>query len=192
MKTYSISEIIITLKNKNISLFTISDFSRLFFLKNTNTLYKKIQRLEKQKIIKKLINGKYLFSLSPIDEFSTAHFILNPSYISLESALSFYGIMTGFSYSITSITTRPTKTVEIDGKEYLYSHISPSLFWGYEKNGQFLIAEREKALLDYCYFSLKGLRTPIDFEEIDKTQLNKKKLLEYAHRLQDRRIKKII
>lgn len=192
MRTYTLSEIIITLKKQNISLFTVSDFARLLNLKNNNTLYKKIQRLEKQKIIKKIINGKYLFSISHVDEFSIAHFIMNPSYVSLESALSFYGIMTGFSYSITSISTKPPKTVTVDEKEYSYSHINPLLFWGYEKNGQFLIADKEKALLDYIYFSLKGLRTMLDFDEIDKTQIDKVRLSEYAHRWGDRRIIKII
>jgi len=33
-------------------LFTLSDFGRLFKIENQNTLYKKIQRLEKKKIIK--------------------------------------------------------------------------------------------------------------------------------------------
>lgn len=192
MKTYTLPEIIMTFKKQNISLFTISDFARLFNLKNNNTLYKKIQRLEKQKIIKKIINGKYLFSISNADEFTIAHFILNPSYISLESALSFYGIMTGFSYSITSISTKPPKTVIVDEKEYSYSHINPSLFWGYEKNGQFLIADKEKALLDYIYFSLKGLRTMLDFDEIDITQIDKPRLSEYTHRWGDKRIIKII
>lgn len=192
MRTYTLSEIIITLKKQNISLFTVSDFARLFNLKNNNTLYKKIQRLEKQKIIKKIINGKYLFSMSHAEEFAIAHFIMNPSYVSLESALSFYGIMTGFSYSITSISTKPPKTVIVDEKEYSYSHINPSLFWGYEKNGQFLIADKEKTLIDYIYFSLKGLRTPLDFDEIDTTQIDKSRLLEYSRRWGDRRIIKII
>lgn len=192
MKTYTLSEIIITLKKQNISLFTISDFARLFNLKNNNTLYKKIQRLEKQKIIKKIINGKYLFSMSHADEFAIANFIMNPSYISLESALSFYSMMTGFSYSITSISTKPSRTAIIDQKEYSYSHISPLLFWGYEKNGQFLIADKEKALLDYVYFSLKGLRTMLDFDEIDTAQIDKIRLLEYAHQWGNKHIIKII
>lgn len=192
MKTYALSEIIMTLKKQNISLFTISDFARLFNLKNDNTLYKKIQRLEKKKIIKKIINGKYLFCISHANEFEIAHFIMNPSYISLESALSFYGIMAGFSYSITSITVRASKTIIIEEKEFSYSHINQSLFWGYEKNGQSLIANREKALLDYCYFSLKGLRTPLDFNEIDVTQIDKTKLLIYAYRWGDKRVIKII
>lgn len=192
MKTYTLPEIIITFKKQNISLFTISDFSRLFNLRKNNTLYKKIQRLEKQKIIKKIINGKYIFSLSRPDEFAIANFIKNPSYISLESALSFYGIMTGFPYSITSISTKPPKTVIIDEKEYSYSHINPSLFWGYEKNSQFLIADKEKALLDYIYFSLKGLRTMLDFDETDTTQIDRVRLSEYARRWGDKRIIKII
>lgn len=186
------SDIIITLKQKNISLFTLSDFARLFNLKNSHTLYKKIQRLEEKKIIKKIINGKYVFNLSNTDEFTIANFIIRPSYISLESALSFYGIITGFSYSLTSVTTRSTKKIILDEKEYTYSHINPSLMWGYEKKEQFLIAQKEKAILDYCYFSLKGLRNPLDFDEVDLSQINKHKLLDYASQWGNEQILKIV
>jgi len=67
-------------------LFTLSDFGRLFKIENQNTLYKKIQRLEKKKIIKKLIKGKYVFALNKTNDFTIANYVYPPSYVSLESA----------------------------------------------------------------------------------------------------------
>lgn len=179
------------LKQKGISLFTLTDFGRIFSLTNKNSLSKKIQSLEQKRLIRRLINGKYALSISSVSEFKIAQFILSPSYISLESALSFYGIITGFSYSITSITTKATKTYVIDKKEFNYSHLAPKLLWGYEKQEDFIIATKEKAFLDYCYLSFKGIKTPLDFEELDTTRLNKKLLLENAHRWGDKRLLKM-
>lgn len=184
METSNNIEIIKTLQEKEISLFTLADFARLFSLDNQNTLYKKIQRLQKKGIIKKLIKGKYLFLMKKPGEFSIANFLLNPSYISLESALSFYSIITGFPYQITSVTIKKTKNYNIDQREYSYTQISPKLFWGYEKKENFLIADKEKSLLDYLYLSFKGLRT-FDLQDFDLSQINKKKLKLYYKRIKN-------
>lgn len=182
METFNKTEIIKRLQRQNFSLFTLSDFARLFAINNKNTLYKKIQRLEKEGIVKRLIKGKYLFLLQKANEFMIANFLYQPSYISLESALSLYGIITGFPYKITSITTKKSKTFVIDEKEYQYSQINKSLFWGYEKKEDFLIAEKEKALIDYLYLVFKGLRT-LDVDEFELSSINKKKLKEYFKKI---------
>lgn len=187
MGMYTLSEIIRILKEKEITLFTLADFSRLFNLENNNTLYKKIQRLEKKKIIERLTRGKYLFLFGKADDFLIANFLYQPSYISLESALSFYGIITAFPYQITSIATKKTKNITTHDKEFSYSRIKKELFWGYEKRDDFLIAEKEKALLDYLYFSLKGKRV-LDWKEVEKSELDKKKLLLYARRFKDQKL----
>jgi len=191
METNSTSEILRTLKEKEIALFTLTDFSRLFNLKNDNTLYKKIQRLEKKKIVERLTKGKYLFLFSEANDFLIANFLYQPSYLSLESALSFYGIITGFPYQITSITTKKTRNITAHQREFSYARIKKDLFWGYEKKDDFLIAEKEKALLDYLYFSLRGYRN-LDWEEIEKKQIDKAKLLSYARRFKDKRILKVV
>lgn len=187
METYSTTEIIKILKEKQIALFSLADFERLFKINNQQTLYKKIQRLEKNKLIQKLIKGKYLFFLNKVDDFSIANYIYQPSYISLESALSFYGIITGFPYKIFSISFKKSRSFEINQKEFQYSQMNQNLFWGYNKKEDFLIADPEKALLDYVYFNLKGLRN-IDWEEIDLTGINKRKLITYAKRFYNRQL----
>lgn len=191
MRTYNTTEIIKILKEKNISLFSLNDFRRLFDISKQQTIYKKIQRLEKKELVKRLIKGKYCFTLNQSNDFEIANFICQPSYLSLETALSFYGIITAFPYQINSITIKKTKRVDFDNREFNYCHLDKYLFWGYEKKDNFLIADKEKALLDYLYFSLKGLRSPLDHEELDLTEVNKVKFHTYAKRWKNDRLLKI-
>jgi len=173
------SSIIKLLNLKEIPLFSLNELGSLFGTENRQTLYKKVQRLEKSGILKKLMKGKYRFLLKEASDFTTANFLYQPSYISMESALSFYSIITGFPYQITSITIKKPKRFTIDEKDYSYSQISADLFWGWEKKENFLIATPEKALLDYVYFAQRGLRG-LDWEEIDTTGLNKDLFLSWS------------
>lgn len=182
METLSTTEIIKRLHAKSIPLFTLSELGSILGITNRQTLYKKVQRLKASQILEELINGKYRFLLKDIGDFTIANFLRQPSYVSLESALSFYSIITGFPYEITSITIKKPQEIEVSGKIYSYSQISPDLFWGWEKKEDFLIATPEKALLDYLYFAKKGLRN-VDWEEIDTTGLNKKLLSTWARKL---------
>lgn len=191
MKTYATTEIIQMLQAKQVSLFSLVSFGALFHIANRHTLYKKIARLEQKKIIQRLTKGKYRFLLLPGNDFLTANFLYQPSYISLESALSFYSIITGFPYRITSLSVKPTKTIHIDHQQFTYSQIGNRLFWGYVKKEDFLIADPEKALLDYIYLGIKGLRNP-DVDEMDLTSINRKKIVLYAKTFHNDRITAII
>jgi len=191
MDFYSETQIIRILKEKNISLFTLTDFGRIFKIQNRNTLYKKIARLEKQGIVQQIIKGKYLFTLDQPDDYTLANFIYSPSYVSCETALSFYGIITGFPYQITSVTIKKSKKNSFGNKEFSYSHVASHLYWGYEKKENFLIAEKEKALLDYLYFGTKGWRS-IELDELDLSEVNKNKLISFAKKFKNKKLLKII
>lgn len=191
MGTHSRTEIIKLLSAKGISLFTLSDFSRLLKIHNRNTLYKIIQRLTKEKIIQKLVKGKYSFLFGKTNDFETANFLYQPSYISLESALSFHGIITGFPYQITSATPKKTKKIEIERKEYTYTQISQDLFWGYEKRENFLVADKEKSLLDFLYLSFKGLRI-FDPDDFEFSQIDKKKIKDYFQMSKNKKFLKFL
>lgn len=192
MKTYDRIAIIKKFQEQELSLFTLSEFSRLFAISNQQTLYKKIQRLEKKGLIKKIIKGKYLFLLNKPSEFAIANFLRQPSYISLESALSFYGIITGFPYQMTSISVKKTKSYLFEKKTYQYTQISHDLFWGYEKKENFLIADKEKSLLDYLYLTFKG-RKSLDLKaEFDLSEIDQKKLKNYLKIIKNRSFLKFI
>jgi hypothetical protein len=67
----------------------------------------------------------------------------------------------------------------------VYRKISPGLYWGFEEKAtrynKYLIAEPEKALLDWIYLNRQeGLPTPLD--ELQLQFLTLAKLRDYAQR----------
>ncbi|MFH0942702.1 MAG: hypothetical protein V1810_00865 [Candidatus Beckwithbacteria bacterium] len=178
-------------KDLNLKFITPALLSSLLNQTNNNTLYKTLQRLEKNKILTRLDKGKYLVTGAEVTEFSLANFLLQPSYISLESALTYYGILPQFTYTITSITTQRSQSIPSQNWEFNYSKISSRLFWGYIKQKNELIALPEKACLDYLYLAAKGLRnTAID--EWNLAPLNKTKFKLYAGKIHFSPLKKLL
>jgi len=175
MESITIDKATKILYAKKVSLFSINDAKKVFNIEKDNTLYKLLQRLEKKDIIRRIENGKYLFSFIEVSDFEIANFLTSPSYISLESALSFYGIMSQFPYTITSITSKKSKRVIYEDKEYEFMHIRSKYIYGFFKKNNFLIASPEKALIDELYFMARKLRI-ISLEELDLTNINKKYL----------------
>ncbi|MFZ3106613.1 MAG: hypothetical protein WA105_04450 [Candidatus Hydromicrobium sp.] len=175
MESITIDKATKILYTKRVSLFSINDAKKVFNIEKDNTLYKLLQRLEKKDIIKRIENGKYLFSFIEVSDFEIANFLTSPSYISLESALSFYGILSQFPYTITSITSKKSKRVIYEDKEYEFNHMESKYLYGFFKKNNFLIASPEKALIDELYFIAKKLRI-ISLEELDLTNINKKHL----------------
>jgi len=121
------------------------------------------------------MKGKYQFLLNEVNDFESANYLVNPSYISLESALSFYGILPQFSYTITSVTPLKSKKTHYREKEYEFAHLDKKYFFGFVKKNKFLIASPEKALLDELYFMAKNLRK-VHFQDLDLTPISKKRL----------------
>lgn len=107
----------------------------------------------------KLKNEYYAFAeYKQVPDFARyiANKIYNPSYISLQSALSFYGIIPEEVFSITSVTTLKTNTFKNDFATYAYQTIKPELFFGYASklmaDGRAIYyATPEKAILDLLY-----------------------------------------
>ena len=114
-----------------------------------------------------------------------------PSYVSLESALNFYGILNQFPYVITSVTPKKTKKLEKEGKNFEYVHFNPQNFYGYVKQGKFLIATKEKALFDIIYLISKGLRR-ISLDELDLTGVDKKIVAGYIRSQKFKSLKKYL
>jgi hypothetical protein len=110
--------------------------------------------------------------------------ILRPrSYISLESVLVERGIITQNPAVLICVTPGYPQTFSNKSVTIVYRKISSALYWGYEaratRYNKFLIAEPEKALLDWVYLNRQeGLPTPLD--ELHLQFLNPLKLREYA------------
>lgn len=120
--------------------------------------------------------------------FMLANKIYQPSYISLESALSYYGIIPEWVFKTTSITTKTTRTYSSGIWDFKFYHIKKSLLSGYVtkqyKQYKYNISTIEKAIFDFIY--LKSEYSSVeDFDwlridtDIVKENRNKQKLIDF-------------
>ena len=119
--------------------------------------------------------------------------ICAPSYISLHTALSFYGIIPEAVVEITSVTTQKTCQYENALGQFSYQTIKPRLFWGFEpktmRDGkQYMMATPEKAIIDLLYLypqysTLEEMRELRFDEDWMRDELNKERLMEYTERI---------
>ncbi len=179
-----------TFRGKGIRFIDKTQAMRLFGLESANTAYKFLQRLEKRGVIKRVTVGIYVLASDNVEDFEVANAAVSPSYVSLESALSYYGVLSQFPYEITSITTKRSRKFTF-GKEFEYTHINKELYWGFVKNNKFVIATAEKALLDMLYLATKGLRK-LDIDELDISSLDKDLLRRYCQKFNIAAITKIL
>lgn len=175
-------QIIKILENSKQKIFYTRDLKKLLNIKKENTLYKTAQKLLRKKILNRLTKGVYFFTSNPPNEFEIANSLYFPSYISLESALNFYGILIQAPYQIISVTPKRPKEIKVNKREYIYLHLSPKYFWGYQRIDNFTIAQSEKAVIDEIYFASKG-REIVDFKECNLEFLNKSKLKSLAKKI---------
>lgn len=116
-----------------------------------------------------------------------------PSYISLHTALSFYGIIPEAVVEITSVTTQKTCRYENAFGQFSYQTVRPRLFWGFEpktmRDGkQYMMATPEKAIIDLLYLypqytteeDMRELRLDEDWMQ---DELDKERLMGYVERI---------
>lgn len=181
MERYNLAIFTRRIYNSAIKLFTLNTLKDVLKIKKEATFFSILNRLIKAGILIKIEKNKYILSDAQISDFCLANFLYQPSYISFESALSFYGIVSQFPYEIVSATSKkPTKKI-FQNKFFNYIHIKKELFWGYERRENFLIATKEKALLDQLYLYSKGLRS-INLKEYDLERISTQRLKLYLKR----------
>lgn len=169
------------LKEKSKDIFTPLDLQR-YFGANYDTARKFILRGVNKNIYFKLKKGFYSLVETPPNNYSIANHLYEPSYISFDTALSYYGIIPETIYPITSATPKTTRHFIIKGIEYRYQKIKKELFAGYRAikyQGEIiLMAEPEKALADYLYF-VELRKRQLSYERLNLKKLKKPKLVNY-------------
>jgi len=152
-----------------------------------------LTRWVKKGYLVRLRKGYFTFSeykSKPDYSLYFANRIYRASYISLHTALSFYGMIPEAVVQITSVTTLKTILFTNDFGEYSYKNVKENLMFGYElkpmaDNRTIQFATPEKALLDLLYLypfynseqELEELRLDEDYLQHD---LNKDLLMEYC------------
>lgn len=162
--------------------FTTKALSDIIEVEKASTFHSVVRRLVAAGVLVKVEKGRYLLAGANIHDFQLANLLYEPSYISFESALNFYGMLSQFPVEVTSVTSAKSRQKIFSNKIFSYVHVDGRLFWGYEKKGDFLIALPEKALVDQLYIAAKGLKR-VGVDELDLAGINKKRLKAYLARI---------
>jgi hypothetical protein len=143
-------------------------------------------RYVKKGLLKRLKRDLYvrtetLAHLRITDLYRIANLLQVPSYVSLMTALSHYGVSSqvqrGF---VESVSIKRTKAFDRGGIVFRYLKVSTALYGGFVKDqGVFFIASPEKALLDSIYLASMG-RYTLDVASLDLSKLDRKKLVRLA------------
>lgn len=168
---------------KGLTVFSPYDVERLFKVSSIAVNFFVFRNTKKGLLVrlKKSQKGSlYCLADKQPSQYLMANRIYEPSYISFDTALSFYGIIPETIYTITSATTKATREFKISNNHFRYHKIKKSAYTGYRPmkylNETILMAEPEKALVDYLYFvSLK--KRQLSYERLNMKNIKKNKLM---------------
>lgn len=150
-----------------------------------------LTRWQSQGYLVKIRRGYYRLASNPVrtdaERFLISNKIYTPSYISLHSALHWYGFIPEGVFMTTAMSTKKTATFDTPFGVFRYSNLQRSFFFGYTLvpagEFHFKIAEPEKAILDFLNASTIKTREEIEgfrfnFIEIEE-HINWDKLYRY-------------
>jgi predicted transcriptional regulator of viral defense system len=134
--------------------------------------HRRMYEWQKAGYIKKITRNFYVFAdkhLNGDEVCFIGNKLREPSYISMEYALSHYSLIPEAVFVFTSITTKHPAAFETAIGNFDYTSIKKPLFFGYILSGQgkakYKIAEPEKALLDFLY-SRSDVKSEGDIREL--------------------------
>ncbi len=168
-------------------VFSLRDILKI--IPNFNRI--QLDRWEKNAYLKKIKRGFYCLTNQELNRnflFYIANKIYAPSYVSLETALKYYGLIPEEIFQITSVSAKKATSFETSVGNFRYRHVKSSLFWGYRLMDfgiqKLLLADPEKAVLDYLYVHPK-LKVATDFLSMRvnpdefKSQINLERFQKY-------------
>lgn len=145
-----------------------------------------MSRLVKKGLAKRIIRGKITFIDDP---YVIAAQLIEPSYISLTTALLFHGMIKQISRDVECVGPKNSRRYKKEGINY--HKIPPVLFFGYEKykkSGSYIfVADPEKAIIDGIYLNL----LPKNVANDCLAKIDKEKLKRFVSRFKGRGKKKL-
>jgi hypothetical protein len=192
-----------TLLDKQVRTFTTRDFENIFRTSPTKAKYF-LETQTYEGLLTRLKKGIYALKTDLPSAEEIANSLYKPSYISFDYALAYYGFIPEMPYTITSATTKPTRDFVANNRGFSFFTIKPEAYTGYRlikttrrtslkgedlyfsemksnaEVGAFLMAEPEKALVDYLYFVSLGKKMLNDRLFIEPGAIEERKLFEYA------------
>ena len=137
----------------------------------------KITALLKKGVLIRVKKGLYVFgpdfARRPYSREILANLIYGPSCVSLQYALSYYGLIPEQAAEVTSVTSKRDKRFDTPAGRFRYRYLHPSKFAvdvhreRADGESSFLIATREKALADLLLLESRGFRPENPGELLD-------------------------
>jgi len=137
------------------------------FAEDKQNIRNQLERWRARGLVVRLRRGAYLLNpddrrINPSKTY-IANQLYAPSYVSMEYALNYYGLIPERVSTVTSITTKKTFRVINALGTFTYQHVKPAAFRAFtaakdEAGLNFFIAEPEKAVVDFLYLNLKEFR----------------------------------
>jgi len=150
--------------------------TRVVFGKPSREDLNQLGRWCKQGLLLQLRRGLYILNkddrkIEP-SRLYLAEQLYQPSYVSLEYALSRYGLIPERVADVTSVSTKKTARFSNDFGTFSYQTVKPSAFRGFisgkdEAGLPYFIAEPEKAVADFIYLNLRKIAAGL----VEKTLL---------------------
>jgi predicted transcriptional regulator of viral defense system len=144
-------------------------------------------RYTKQGFMVRIKRNMYLLrnvwdGMSADEKLEVANLLQTPSYISLQTALSFYDLTTQVQQNyFESISLRRSKDIDIINDTFNFIKISPDLYFSFVKKNNVFIADPEKAFIDSLYLMSFG-RYKLDISAVDLRKLDNKKIKNILNR----------
>lgn len=176
-------------KNK-LGIFSLRDIENLFPKEKLKTIKNNLTRWVKEGRLARLRRDLYEF-IEPglrlnVPDVYVSNRLYSPSYVSLETAMSIYGLIPDVAAQVTSVTTLPTREFKNKYGLFTYKSCQKRAFTGYKlmeyEGTKILIADREKALVDFIYFSFHKNGLNLEDERFNRKELKKlnwNKMLKY-------------
>jgi len=160
---------------------TLAGLQRLTGLR-AGAVRKAVLRLEKKGYLTRVGRGLYANHFGHPRLETLAMIIGTPCYISFESALERYGILSQVPLVLTCASTSRSERRRTPLGEILFHRLQPALCFGYRTEDGILWAEPEKALLDWIYLHRRRYGVTPAMDELDRSLLDVERLQVWASR----------
>jgi len=160
---------------------TVQSLRRLTGL-DERAVRKAVLRLQKKGYLTRVGRNLYADRFGHPTLESLAMILGAPCYISFESALERYGIISQMPLVLTCASTSRSGMRRTPLGDIRFHRIKPELFFGYRSEDGVLWAEPEKALLDWIYLHLKRHGSPPALDELDVSSLDAMRLAQMLPR----------
>lgn len=174
-------------------IFSSAEAHVVAFVSDPKIINLQLHHWKKSGEIVQLKRGVFVFADYRPTSLEIAKSLCEPCYFSLEYVLGLQGIISEAVFSYTLVTTKKTRKFETQYGNFIYQTIKKDAFTGYDKGT--LLAEPEKALVDYFYLNTSRLEFGSAFWEearLNASFLNFKKVFSYAGLFKSKKLIKLL